>query len=145
MMLDKNLLVSDDQDLSQVAATYLSDKSIDLGSVANFGKGEPVRIMVRLTETVTSAGAATLQIKLIEASDEALSADVVVLKETIALAKAILVAGYEVVFELPVGVLGNKFIGLQYIIATATTTAGTATAGVVLDMQQADSGFTAVL
>lgn len=138
-------LVSDRQNLAQVAATYLSDKSIDLGVTGTdaFGGTVPsdvgksiVKFLAQVVETFTSGGAATLQVNLISADDAALTSNVTVLASTAVLAKAVLIAGYKflITARLPTGIT-QRFVGLQYVIATATTTAGKVTAGIVLDEQ----------
>jgi hypothetical protein len=54
------------------------------------------------------------------------------------LAKAALIAGYifAISGRLPPGIT-QRYLGLQFVIGTATVTAGTVTAGIVLDEQTA--------
>lgn len=146
MLLDVQNLVSDDQDLAKAAGTYLSDKSIDLGAVGTIpgiggtpihdvGRGDCPELLVQVTETFTSGGAGTLQAKLVMADDDALTSNVVVLQETLAIALATLVAGYQ--FRLccvPFGVT-KRYLGIQYVVGTATMTAGKVTAGILVDRQ----------
>lgn len=142
MLMDKNLLFSDAQNLAQSAGTYLSDKSIDLGVAGTDVNGgapiiDPGRSIVQLVAQVvtafTSGGSATVQAQLVMADDAALSSNLVVLESTAVIAVATLVAGYRFRFgSLPPGVT-KRYVGLQYVIGTATTTAGNVTAGLVMD------------
>lgn len=143
MMLDALNLFSDDQDLSQAAGTYLSDKSIFLGDIntdvlgntppQDIGRGVPVQVLCQITETVDSVEEdATVEAQLVMADNEALDSNLVVLQSTGAIAEATLVAGYQ--FRLggtiPPGIT-KAYIGMRYLVAVHTTTAGKITAGIV--------------
>jgi hypothetical protein len=152
MLYDKNLLFSDAQSLIAGAGTVLCTNSIDTGSaqappqavtqVASAGIGGPLlhdwgriargdlELVIELTTTVTSGGAATLQIQFIQADDGALTTNVEVLEETRAYALALLVQGSQFPLRSPVGVK-RRFIGVQYVIGTAAITAGAVFAGYV--------------
>lgn len=147
MQLDKSLLFSDAQNLAQAAGTYLSDKSVDLWSgnatmptdvqggtpLNDPGRSGQARILCQVTTAFTSAGAATVQAQLIMADDAALTSNVVVLESSDTIAKATLVAGYAFRFgTLPPGIT-KRFLGMQYVIGTATTTAGNITSAIVVD------------
>lgn len=146
MLLDAFNLFSDDQDLSQDAGTYLSDKSIDLGAAvtdtlgntipSDIGRGVPIEVFCQMTESLSTGSSPTLQAQLVMADNEALDSNLVVLCETIAIAAAVLVAGYQ--FRLggmvPPGI-SKRFLGMRYILATATTTTGKITAGLAKDRQ----------
>jgi hypothetical protein len=146
MILDKQNLLSDDQDLAQTAATYLCTNAIDLGvpgtdSLGNtvrkdLGRGNHVELLVQITETFTSGGAATLKVQLIT-DDAAALGSPTILQSTEAIALATLVAGYQFRISVPVGV-AERYLGVQYVIGTATTTAGKVTAGIV-DARQSSS------
>lgn len=155
MQLDANTEMSNNQNLAQVAATYLSDKSVDLlplgstGTTTDFlggalatpsdpGKTQLMKLLAMVTTAFTSAGAATLQVNLVSADDAALTSNVTVLASTAVLAKTVLVAGYKFLISgrLPPGIT-QRYIGLQYVIGTATTTAGNVWAGLVLDEETA--------
>lgn len=146
MLMDKNTLFSDKQSLAQTAGTYLSDKSIDLGAAAtdslgnspisDIGRGVPIEVLCQVTTAFASSGSATLQVKLVMADDAALSSNLTVLHETAVIAFASLVAGYQ--FRLggmPPPGISQRYLGLQYIVGTATTTAGNILAGLVVDRQ----------
>lgn len=148
MQFDKRDLVSDKQNLAQAAGAYLSDHSIDLmalgtdafgGTVSgDVGKARQVDFLCQVTEDFASAGAATVQAQLVTADDAGLTSNVTVLRDSGAIAKATLVAGYRFAIggPLPEGI-NQRYLGVKYTIGTATTTAGKVTAGVVLDRQTA--------
>lgn len=144
MYIDAELLFSDKQDLAQAAGTYLSENVIDLrqagtppqGSlIHDVGRGTPIQLFGIINETFTSLGAGTLQVQLVNAANEALSVSATVLQQTPALALATLVKGYQFRFStLPVG-LSEQYLGLKFVIATATMDTGTVTFALVSDRQ----------
>ena len=144
MYIDAQNLLSDDQDLSQIAGTYYSTNSLDLTATPRpVVKGEIVKVLFQVTQTFVGA-TSTTAVALIESSDEGPpSADIGVLYTTAAIPVATLVAGFQVVFPIPLATIAERYLSLRYVIATATTTAGTATAGIVWDAQTADSDWTA--
>ena len=145
MILDDLTLLSDDQDLSQVAGDYYSDvldrgadgytTSVDAPSGVGFdlGKGSPVELLCQVTQDFASGGAATLVAVLETATDEAFTTPVALItSKTFALAE--LVAGAHLLPEhVPYGTL--RYVRIKYTIATATTTAGTVTAGIPHGLQ----------
>jgi hypothetical protein len=148
MLFDKNLTLSDDQSLAQIAGSYLSDNSIDMGvkqtpptRVATAsGIGGPLihdwgriirpdlELVSIITTTFTSAGAPTLVVQTVQADDGALTTNLEVLTETRAYALAALVQGSQFPLRMPAG-LSRRFFGMRYVIAVATTTAGKVTSG----------------
>lgn len=149
MLLDANATFSKDQDLAQVAGTYLSTNSIDLGTVGTDVQGgspladpgrSPVGLLAQVTTAFTSAGAATVQLQVVMADDAALTSNLVVLASTDAIPKATLVAGYKFrIASLPLGIT-KRYLGVQYVIGTATTTAGKITSGLVVDVSTGSIG-----
>lgn len=145
MILDLQNLCSDGQDLSQAAGNYLSTNAIDLtgGTFASPGgygtiardaaKGEVLNFFVQVDETFTSGGAATLTVELIMSPNSDLSG-YTVLHTTPAIALATLVAGYLIRIAVPKAGLTARYLGVRYTIGAATTTAGTCTAGIAVDV-----------
>ncbi len=128
MWLDKELMFSEAQDISQTAGTYVSTNVIDLGG-ANKGEGEPIEVLAQIIEALTSAGSATLQIKL-DTDDNAGFSSAKNLYDSGALAKGTFIAGYQALIR----VLPNaceRYLRMSYIVAVATTTAGKITSGLV--------------
>lgn len=145
MILDNYTLLSDDQDLSQVAGTYYSDV-LDLGADGyttsddapsgvsqDLGKGYPVELLCKITEAFASGGAATLTVTLQTDDNEAFtSATDLIVSQTFALAA--LTQGVDLLPQhFPYGC--ERYIRIRYVIGTATTTAGQVTAGVVCGHQ----------
>lgn len=151
MITDDLLRVSVDQDISQTVETYVSTSSIDLGAQPrDMGMGMAIHATFSLTAAVTSAGAATIQFQIITSAAAALTSPVV-MATTPAIALAQLALGAQFFLDVnpdvddrAAGVL--RFLGAQYVIAGATTTAGTVTTDFVLDRQDGrrfhNSGFT---
>lgn len=151
MLFDDQNTLSWRQDLAQVAASYFSDRSINVGKAGTIpaafqsigsaprdvGKGRPVRLLIEVVETFTSGGAGTLQAELVAADDDVLATNLVSVEIGAAIALATLVAGYyfTVAAMLPPGIGAKQFIGCRYTIGTATMTAGKVTAGILWDVQ----------
>lgn len=147
MLIDKETLLSDSQDLAQVAGTYVSTNSIDLGVAGtppagfqargtqphDIGRSRKAQLLVQVDETFTSGGAATVKAELIMSANADLSSPTI-LESTQAIALATLVAGYQFRLGVPVGITA-RYLGVQFVIGTATTTAGKVTAALLLDRQ----------
>jgi len=132
MYLDAQTMFSDDQDISQIAGTYISTNVVDL-SAAGLDAGEPIHVWIQMTETLASAGAATLSIGVYTDSDEAFGTEVLLVGSA-TLALATCVAGYQCAINcLPRNT--DQYVRLKYTIGTATTTAGTISAGLIVDNQ----------
>lgn len=139
MQLDAQAMLSDNQDLAQVAGTYLSTKSYDLGVagvdalgntvIKDFGRGNVPPLLVQVTEQFVGANG-TVDFQLITATNEALTSGVKVIQTTGAIPIADLKPGYQPRLAIPVGI-DQRFLGLQYVIAVTTQTAGKVTAGLV--------------
>ncbi len=137
MIIDLENSFSNDQDLAQTAAAYDSTNIIKLP--ANSAHGNPLRILVQVTETFTSGGAATLAVDLETDDNEAMASPVNLYTGT-AIALATLAAGYRFMIDfVPRGDEG--YLRLEYTIGTATTTAGKITAGIIYDEQTNKNSF----
>lgn len=140
MLLDKQTLLSDAQSIAQTAGTYVSTNTIDLGvagtipgiggtPINDIGRQRHLELLVQVVETVASGGSATVSFQLIQSANADLSSPTV-LQQTPAIAYAGLTAGYQARLAVPAGIT-QRYLGVQYVIATATTTAGKVTAGLV--------------
>jgi hypothetical protein len=128
MIFDKETLFSNDQ---AVTNSQASTNYIDLGSVRDIGAGAPIEVFAVMTATALSAGSSTL-VAAIETDTQSSFATRVTLSQTPAMAKASLVAGYEFLqMKLPQGV--QRYLRLNFTVATADFTAGTIRAGLILD------------
>jgi len=129
MILDKQLTLSDAQ---AITATADSTNIINAGQ-ANANIGEPVELLCEVEDAFTAAGAATLTVSLVTATDEAFTSPVTLLT-TAAIPKATLVRGYQLPISfLPAQLL--KYFKLVYTVATGPMTAGSINAGLVLARQ----------
>lgn len=131
MLMDAQNRPSLAQSVASVVATIVSTDSIDLLSAKNnIGRsGHALRAIALVSTTVTSAGAATLQAQLIESANSNLSSPTVLASGPVT-ALAALVAGAELL-DVPVPDTAKRYLGFQYVVAGATTTAGAVTAGIV--------------
>lgn len=146
MILDNDLVYSVDQDLAVSASTVVSTNVINHGLIGSTSRanqispGQPVRLFIVISETFTSGGSATLAV--------AVQQDTVVgfgspttLWTSATLALGTLVLGYRFAGEIPGFVTADwteQYTRLTYTIATATTTAGKITAGLISDLQSND-------
>lgn len=147
MLLDLQNILSDDQDLAQAAGTYVSTHTIDLGVAGttpagfqargsaphDIGAGAVPELLMQVTQTFTSGGAGTLRFDLIMSANADLSSPTI-LASTQAIALATLVAGYLARLAIPAGITA-RYLGAQYVVATATMTAGKCTTGLLLNRQ----------
>lgn len=127
MILDKELIFSD----AQAPTTGATDSTnvIDLGAVGD-AKDE-MHLWIGVNTTVTSGGAATVAFSLQTSAD---NSSYSVLWSSAAIAKATLVAGYNVVkMRLPQGC--KRYLKVVYTVATADLTAGKFDALLVMDAQ----------
>jgi len=149
MLLDKLTLLSDDQDLSQIAGTYYSDilplntAAITTSADAPSGVGgdpaygNPVLVVGQVTEGFDSAGAATLVVSVeTDTVENFASATTLYTSATYDAtdAGAELKAGTIVIPHfLLYGV--ENYLRIKYVVGTATTTAGAITAGLTMGHQ----------
>lgn len=133
MIIDANLIFSDEQALDIAAGSVDSTNIIDMGALRS-GPNEEVKsrqqdpfIYLQVTEAFTSAGAATLVIS-IQHSDT-VGSGYVERVATPALALATLVKGMKRRFDLSDT---KRFVKIIYTVGTATTTAGKVDAVIAL-------------
>ena len=141
MMYDKLNTFGTDQ---AVTASARSTDIIDLGAnPRDIGNGEPLELVILCTETVTSGGSSTVTFTL-ETDDNSGFSSAAVLASSGAIAKASLTAGTEVLrVKVPLNV--ERYLSVNYTVATADLTAGKFTAFLAHDRQANKayaSGFT---
>jgi hypothetical protein len=148
MYIDKLLQFSAAQ---AITATAVSTNVIDLLATANnIGVGDDLYIVITCDEAFTASGSATLTITL-ETDDNAAMSSSAVLWTSPAIGKASLTLAMAPIFvRLPVGntiggVPYERYLTLNYTVATGPMTAGKLTAGITHDIQLSKSypgGFT---
>ena len=132
MILDNQTLFSDDQ---AVTATAASTNIIDLGPInqgirRDIGPGTPIPIVIQATSDFAAAGAATVTVSVQVDDNSAFSSPKTVISSA-AVAVADLKAGYQVKLDyIPRGT-DERYLRLNYAVATGPFTAGTIKAGVV--------------
>ncbi len=140
MMYDKLNTFGTDQAVTTTAA---STDIIDLGAARDMGNGEPLELVVLVTETVMASGAATVTFTL-ETDDNAGFSSTFVLASSSAIGKAALTAGTEVL-RVKVPLDAERYLRTNYTVATGPLTAGKFTAFLAHDRQASKayaSGFT---
>lgn len=131
MLIDKKLTFCTEQAVT-VSAT--STDVIDMGSAGDVGLSSGLHLMINVDETVTAAGAATVNFQVQCDSDSAFGSPKTVV-QTDAVPKATLVAGYQLFIPLPVG-LDERYLGVKFLVSTGPLTAGKFTAAIVHGIQK---------
>tara|TARA_R110000823_G_scaffold307547_1_gene430656 strand:- start:11342 stop:11782 length:441 start_codon:yes stop_codon:yes gene_type:complete len=136
MILDSRLEFADGEDLSQSAGTFLATNQIDMDSVRDVGQGRQVYLVIQI-DTAVSGSSSTVNFRLRSDSTAAVHATTSTAHlETGAIAEAVLIVGHQITLALPnEGNAYEQFLGLQAIVGTATTTAGTYSAFLTFDPQ----------
>lgn len=131
MYIDKENTLSEDQAVTAAAA---STDYIDLGAARDIGVSEGLQLCITCKETVTSAGASTLQFQMQCDDNTGFSSPKTVIQSD-AIPKASLVAGYQIFLPIPVG-LNERYMRLYYNVATGPLTAGIFSAQIVEGIQK---------
>lgn len=135
MYIDKELLMSSEQAIS-ASGDNLSTYSINLGAARNIAKGRPLYVVVVVDELFAGTGT-TMQVKVISATNAALTAGVKTLVETAAIAKASLTAGRVPIVialpPLPESGGAQQYLGLNFSTDNTFETTGKVTAFIALD------------
>jgi hypothetical protein len=106
------------------------------------GSGEPVKIHTMVTEAF--AGGTSVDFRLVQADDEALTTNLETIASSGAIVTASLVAGYRPLPNfIPREAVTRRYIGLDMVVV-GVMTAGIVTSGIVWDDQSSDSDWTAV-
>lgn len=137
-----------------VTASAVSTNTIDLGTARDMASGEELNMQFTVDATALAAGAATVTFQAISSAAANLSSPTI-LTQTDAIGKAELTAGRKPI-ELPLGraqlisaqALGQRFLGVQYTVATGPLTQGSFTCYLIIDPQDVNknyaSGFSVV-
>lgn len=116
------------QPVTAVGST-LSNNVVDLAATpkaqtADIGMGEGLEIYVAVLQSLTSAGAATVQFQLVQADDAGISSNVQVITQTDAIPFATLVAGTRVPlrYSRATQYPARRYIAVRYVVAGAALT-----------------------
>ncbi|MFZ5692450.1 MAG: Bbp16 family capsid cement protein [Pseudomonadota bacterium] len=136
MIFDRQSLLSDAQ---AITATAASTNVIDLGPIASgivrdIGKGKQIPLLIQVIEAFTAAGAATLTVTLEVDSVENFASPKTVWTSP-AIGKADLVPGKVIIPEYVPRGTDERYMRLNYTVATGPMTAGKITAGVTMGNQ----------
>lgn len=148
MMTDALLQLSSAQ---AVTASAVSTNTIDLGTARDLGTGGDLYAVFNVDVAATAAGAATVNFQVISSANANLSSANVI-AQTDAIPKTDLTLGRKpiVVCISPATLLalpvGQRYLGVQYTVATGPLTAGSFSAAItdsVVDVNKNyPSGFT---
>jgi len=122
------------QSLATTVATLTSEGSYDQGVAKDAGPGEPNRLWLSMTTALVGASA-TMEAQLVtSASGTALSSPKVLWSSGVQLV-GFWTLGLTFVIPVPTSPVGGglRYLGMLYIIAGATTSAGAVTATLVKD------------
>lgn len=132
MLTDSQLTLSVSQ---AVTASAVSGNTLDLNQIRDIGAGEELNIYVNVEVAATAAGAATVNFQVITSAAANLGSPTII-GQTDAIGKAALTLGSQIIIPVPrsfINKLGQRFLGIQYTVATGPLTAGTFSAGIVID------------
>lgn len=118
------------------AASYLVGNVMDLSVVRDIGNGRQVYCVISVDTAVTSTGAATTAFQLASDAQAAIAVDgsQTVHYTSAVIPKATLVAGYQIVFMLPLELPAyEQFLGIIQVQAVAPLSAGKINAFLTLD------------
>lgn len=140
MFIDRNLEFCIAQDVSAVVGTEVIATAINLKNAGiRINIGSPSMYLVILVQnTFTSGGAATVQFRLVSDSTDPASTDGSETRhwQSPAFAYTALTAGKAIIVPLPSGIPAyERYLQLQVVTATATTTAGTISAFLTVNPQ----------
>ncbi len=126
MLTDALLQLSSAQ---AVTTTAVSTNTIDLGTARDIGTGEDLYAVITVDEAATASGSATVNFQVITSANANLSSANII-SQTDAIAKTDLTLARKpivicinpaLLLSLPVG---QRYLGVQYTVATGPLTAG---------------------
>ncbi|API59636.1 hypothetical protein BSL82_10160 [Tardibacter chloracetimidivorans] len=130
-----------------VTATAVGTDKVDLSQKRDIGEGENLYVLFTVTEAATAAGAATVDFQVVVDDDSALGSPIVV-GTSGPIGKADLVIGKQIAVRInpQLASKGERYLGVNYVVATGPLTAGKFSAGVVHGVQDGKkfypSGYT---
>lgn len=146
MILDELLEFADATTVAHAAGTVLLGDVIDLEVARDIGNGEPLWFVITTdTEVITGGSAGTIQFQLVSDAQAAiavdgsatvhLSTDAIVTDDSAANDDRLNAGGLIFAAALPLeGNAYERYLGVIYIVATTTTTAGKVNAFLTKDV-----------
>lgn len=129
MFIDKFLQVSNEQ---AVTASAASTDAIDFGQAnPDVGMDGRSKMVITVDEAAAAVGAATVVFSVQDSADNSTFADVAA---TVAVGKATLVAGHQIVIPMPTNL--RRYCRVYYTVGTGPLTAGKFSAQIVSGIQQ---------
>jgi hypothetical protein len=126
MILDERLEFCDATScVANVGNAILGDV-IDLGAsptLQDIGNGEPLYLVIQV-DTAVVGTTSTVQLQLASDSTANLATSKTVHIDTGAIAEATLVAGYTLIYPLPVGATYERYLGIWETVGTNNLSAG---------------------
>ena len=119
MVIDNNLVLSSSQGLTTSA---LTDKSVDLGSAIDIGKGKQLYMVFQIITSVAAGNSGDNVIFEVRTSTtENLATSPTTILQTTGLLGSVLTAGREpIIIPIPMGI-SQQFIGGYYTLSTTFT------------------------
>ncbi len=126
MLVDSRLEFADDLTAWLTQGTLLLGDVIDLGVARDIGHGQPVYLVIQVTELYASGGSALVNFRLRSDGVAAIHATTSSAHtETGPMAFALLTLGAQFVIPIPPeGVAYEQFLGVQVVVTGADLTAG---------------------
>lgn len=119
-----------------VTASAVSTNTVDLSQVRDLGPGKDLYVAITVDEAAAAVGAATVNFQIITSAAANLGSPTII-GQTDAIAKTDLTLGRKaIVVPIPPATLlaqpiGQRYLGLQYTVATGPLTAGKFSAAIV--------------
>lgn len=129
-----------------VTASAVSTNTVDLSQARDLGPGEELHVSISVDTAVTAAGAGTVTFQLITSAAANLSSPTVI-AQTDAIGKAALVIGTKIDLAIPHQTtvqgtaLGQRYLGVNYLVGTGPLTAGAFTAVGLIDFQDVQKSY----
>lgn len=146
MLADLQNIISDKQSLVQAVGTLVGAGIIDLGAtgtipqggspIADLGRGykrPPIHIQITTT-VLASGGASTIDFRICSSANNDLSSPTV-LEASGAISKATLLKGYIVPVGFSIPFIAQRYLGMNYVVASNDVTAGNVWAGIATTRQ----------
>ena len=135
MYIDNLLTIVTSQDLgvSQAPATVLGENSVDLGAAKDLSKGKPMSVVITVEESFV--GNTSVKFDVITDSVATLDSTPTVHVSSAVIAVGDLTAGREPIV-LPIAnplSVSEQYLGIQFVIAGGTGTAGIVSAHIAFD------------